>query len=257
MDLTPVQRVSFTLGQQTVACWVKRDDLFEMAKIRGGKVRTCWHLAQQAKPGQGLVTASSRMSPQISIVSRIGAEMKVPVRVHVPKADAPSDELADAKAHGATIIEHKPGYNSVIIARAWADCRSRNWVHIPFGMECQEAVDRTAEQVANLPLDAKRIVIPVGSGMSAAGVLHGLQRASRSLPVLGVCVGADPSERLDRWAPFGWRRMLSLEPAGVDYHVRVACHLGGIVLDPVYEAKCVDFIGLDDVFWIVGVRATV
>lgn len=249
MHLTPVQRLK--------EVWLKRDDLFEVAGIRGGKVRTCWHLVQQATPGQALVTASSRMSPQISIVARLGHKLGHLVRVHVPWAHTPTPEIDDGRAHGAAIIEHRPGYNSVIITRASDDARVSNSVLIPFGMECGEAVERTAEQVANLPPGARRLVIAVGSGMSTAGVLHGLQRAARSLPVLGVCVGADPTRRLDRWAPFGWRSMLSLVAAGVDYHAEVAAVLDGVPLDPVYEAKCARFLQPDDVFWIVGIRATV
>ena len=52
---TPVQQV----GQ----LWLKRDDLYSVAGVAGGKVRSCWALAQGAR---GLVTAGSRASPQVT-----------------------------------------------------------------------------------------------------------------------------------------------------------------------------------------------
>ena len=48
VDLTPAEKV----GEY----WLKRDDQFCVGGVQGGKVRTCWKLAQGAK---GLVTAGS------------------------------------------------------------------------------------------------------------------------------------------------------------------------------------------------------
>jgi len=41
----------------------------------------------------------------------------------------------------------------------------------------------------NVPEEARRIVVPVGSGLSLAGVLTGLQLIGQVVPVLGVVVG--------------------------------------------------------------------
>ena len=123
-------------------------------------------------------------------------------------------------------------------------------------MECREAVEETAGQVVGLPEGIKRIVAPVGSGMSLAGILTGLKRAGLAIPVLGVVVGADPVKRLDRYAPKGWRSMAELVPAGVDYHAAVRAEVGGVILDAHYEAKCARFLKAGDLLWIVGIRAT-
>ena len=61
--------------------YFKRDDLYRVAGVSGGKARTCWGLAQGAP---GLVTAGSRHSPQVNIVAHIAQELGVPCRVHVP-----------------------------------------------------------------------------------------------------------------------------------------------------------------------------
>ena len=232
--------------------YLKREDLFAVAGVRGAKARTCWHLSQGAK---GLVTAGSRQSPQANIVAQIAKTLNIPCHVHTPQGQI-SAELIDAQVAGAEIIQHKPGYNSVIIARARADAEKLGWVNIPFGMECKDAVGQTAAQVRGIPKGVKRIVIPVGSGMNLAGLLHGLKTAGLTIPVFGVRVGADPTKRLDQYAPDGWRGMVDIVDCGIDYHKEIEGEINGIILDPVYEAKCLPYLKTGDLFWIIGVRRT-
>lgn len=243
-ELTPVERRG--------SVWLKRDDLFSVAGVQGGKVRTCWRLAQRAV---GLVTAGSRSSPQVNIVAHIAQRLGIPCRVHTPSGE-PSPEVQAAIDAGAERLAHVPGHNSVIVARAREDAAARRWTEIPFGMECQAAVDANRTQVANLPADVQRLVVPVGSGMTLAGILWGLVDCGRTLPVLGVVVGADPEKRLDRWAPPQWRQMVELVPAGVEYDEHVQADVDGVVLDPVYEAKAVRFLRAGDCLWCVGIRQT-
>jgi len=245
-------RPALTPIEQHGDIWLKRDDLFEVAGVRGGKVRTCWVLSQGAS---GLVTAGSRASPQVNIVAHIARWLGLPCRVHTPTG-ALSPEVRQAQQCGAQVIQHKAGYNNVIISRARDDARRLGWVEIPFGMECAEAVRQTASQVGNLPTDAKRLVVPVGSGMSLAGIVTGLRTIGRELPILGVQVGADPIKRLNTYAP-SWRSMVELVPSGVDYHKDAArTEIGAVSLDPIYEAKCIPFLRPGDILWCVGIRAT-
>jgi hypothetical protein len=256
--LTPV--TTFVHG------WLKRDDLFEFAGVRGGKVRTCLALARAAQTTRGhkgLVTAGSRSSPQVNIVAHVGAALGMSVRAHTPQGELSAEVLA-ARDAGAEIIQHKAGYNNVIIARAREDAADQMWTEIPFGMECQEAIAQTRKQVANLPegdgppSGIARIVIACGSGMSLAGVLHGLDDCKRDIPVLAVVVGADPAERLDKYAPADWRRRVSLVPSGTDYHESASQIMldDDVMLDPHYEAKCIPFLQEYDLLWVVGIRAT-
>jgi 1-aminocyclopropane-1-carboxylate deaminase/D-cysteine desulfhydrase-like pyridoxal-dependent ACC family enzyme len=243
--LTPVQACG--------GVFLKRDDLYLAAGAPGGKARTCWALAQGAK---GLVTASSRSSPQMNIVARIAASLGIPARLHCPLG-ALTPEMKEAQAFGAEIIQHKAGYNAVIKARAAADAQTTMFKLIPFGMECAEAVAQTAGQGRNIPVEAKRIVVPVGSGMSLAGILHHLVKDDRRLPVIGVSVGADPRKRLDQWAPLFWNQLSEIVNSGTDYHVPAKItHLHSTPLDPFYEAKCIPFLQPGDLLWIVGIRAS-
>ena len=243
--LTPVE----SLGD----VWVKRDDKFSVAGVVGGKARTCWYLAQGAR---GLVTAGSRVSPQVNIVAHIARYLSIPCRVHVPSGEL-SPEVESARAAGAEVVQHKPGYNSVIIARAREDAEARGWTNIPFGMECAEAVKQTRAQAANIPEGVKRIVIAVGSGMSLAGLLWGLKDAGRHIPVIGVKVGADPVKRLKEYAPPDWQERVILEESGTDYHAEAGEKVfRGLLLDPIYEAKCAPLLQAGDLLWVVGIRET-
>lgn len=267
MEYTPVQRVGPIL--------VKRDDLFTVAGVRGGKARTCWHLAQGAT---GLVTAGSRSSPQVNIVAQIARQLAIPCQVHVPVGEL-SAEVQQAQEAGAKIVPHKPGYNSVIIARAKEAADKNAWRYIPFGMECWEAVSQTSLQVANLPdwgpQSYNRIVVPVGSGMTLCGVVHGMMQRWPGAPapiVLGVWVGAVPFARLERYMPpplainvhvilrrFGVGTLGGLRVGYAQAHQlggeRAAWFAqAGIVLDEYYETKAAEYLQLGDLFWIVGIR---
>lgn len=265
MDTT-FKPTNLTRIDEVDGIWVKRDDLYvsPAGLAPGGKARTCYALAMEFKKQGlvGLVTAGSRSSPQVNIVAQIGAALRMPVRVHTP-AGAPGPEVLAAIEAGADRLEHKAGYNSVIVKRAEDDAKALGWGLIPFGMECEEAVLQTSKQVDSLMEilnKFKRVVVPVGSGMSLCGVLRGMGRLGllSRVPVLGVTVGADPAKRLDRYAPVLWRFAsgLELRPSSTDYHKKVEAYLGPIKLDPVYEAKCLEYLEPGDLFWIVGIRQT-
>lgn len=240
-QITPVREYGGVL--------VKRDDLFAVGGIRGGKVRTCLGLATQPTLADGLITAGARRSPQCAIVARVAEALGIPARVHMP-AGGETPESIYAANHGAEVIRHKAGYNTVIIKRARDDTVEHpGWREIPFGMECEEAAANAARQAAALPYgDFERVVVPVGSGMTMAGVLRGV--AGRA-EVLGVAVGADPEPRIARWAPF---YVYALRRSAHAYHTPVHGSLDGLVLDEIYEAKALPYLGRGDLFWCVGIR---
>ena len=256
-DLTPVETVFSKAFVQ-----VKRDDLYSFAGVRGGKVRTCRALAQTAvdQGFKGLVTAGARSSPQAVIVAAIARYYGLVCHIHMPTGEL-STQGKIAQEMGAKIIQHYPGHNSVIIARAREDGVTNHLFEIPFGVECDEAVNQTAAQCENLPYGSfARIVVPVGSGMSLAGIIQGVRKFDKNgmgIPIVGVIVGADPVKRLNRYAPSMWRYQTTLVHSEYKYSDQVIKSItttGPVLLDPIYEAKAYQFVKHDDLFWIVGVR---
>ena len=249
-DLTPVE----THGD----IWLKREDHYVFGGVRGAKVRTCMLLVERAREqGVGVITAGSRQSPQVNFVAQIAAALGVKCRAHVPSGDL-TPELLAARGAGCELIQHQAGYNTVIVARAREDALQSGWVEIPYGMEAPEAVEFTKPQVANIPDGVERIVNSVGSGMTLAGILWGLVEAGRDIPVVGVCVGHPPLERLDRHAPPGWRDMVTIVDHPSDYHDEAAVTVfRGVQLDPWYEAKCIPTLQPGDLLWVSAIRPSV
>jgi len=242
-ELTPVEK------RQNY--YFKREDTYSFAGVSGGKVRTAKLLCQGAS---GLTTAGSKSSPQIVIISHMAEYYRVPFRGHTASGQL-SWELEELKTKKFTdIVQHKYGYNSVIKKRARDDAKERNWKYIPFGMECQEAIDQTANQVKNLPFgEFKRIVVPVGSGMTFCGVVHGVRQMGINVPILVIRVGAYPVARIRKFLPV-WYNNWSLLFSELNYNKRKKIVFCDIELDPIYEAKCVSFLKEGDLFWIVGIR---
>ena len=250
MPITPIEKYG--------CIYLKRDDLFMAAGAVGAKARSCFFLIQQSQLNgyNGITTAGSRSSPQINICAQIAKRLKMRFVAHAPMGEL-SEELLDAKENGAEIIQHKAGYNNVIIARCRDYAKEHNLYEVPFGMKTFAAVTQTKNQVVNIPSDIKRIVIVVGSGMNLCGLLHGLKENKLNIPVVGVVVGASPVKTLDAYAPTNWSRMVTLVNAGVDYHHKEEKNeMFGVVFDPIYEAKCFKFLQDGDLFWVVGIRKT-
>jgi hypothetical protein len=162
------------------------------------------------------------------------------------------------------IVQHKPGYMNNLERYSRDDASVTGWLWVPFGLEGHDAVRYTAAQVASIvamPKDeykaVQRIVLPIGSGLSAAGVLWGLERWQVNKLVVGVKVGKDPRPALDKWAPPGWAGRMTLVSALQEYHVSASNpYLEGVRLDSHYEAKALPFLLPGDLFWVVGIRPT-
>lgn len=249
---------AYTPIEKLGGVFLKRDDTYRLAGVCGGKVRAAYHLATAGVAAcDGLITGTARASAQAQIVARLAWGLNVPCRCHMPQGtDTP--EMADMRKHGAQIIQHKAGYSTVIQARALEDAKAHpTWRYIPFGLASAAAVGCTRNQVHNIPKEVKRVVVPLGGGISASGILHGLRDNKLGhIPVLGVRVGGCPVKRLDSFAPFGWCGQMEILDVTdrIPYTTPVTGSIGGITLDAYYEAKCLEYLRPGDLFWIVGKR---
>lgn len=236
--------------------WLKRDDLFEVHGVHGGKARSAYQVILELLE-QGydtIVTAGSRQSPQCEIVSYICEGLGVNCVLFMPFGGDTS-VIAHIKDNPHTRIERvRPGYNNIIVARAKEYAQNRGCGYVPFGMECAKNVEVTSEQVKNIPEEVERVVIPVGSGMSFSSIISGMTKYGINKPVLGVRVGKDPSKIINEYA-FGLEFVdYEIVTSGIDYHTAVEEYVGDYQLDPIYEGKCREFLQSGDMLWVVGRR---
>lgn len=249
-ELTPVEY------NQESGIWLKRDDLFEVCGVRGGKARAAYQvISELLKEGYtSIVTAGSRQSPQCEIVSFICEQLKVECNLFMPFGEDTSVITHVKQNKRTTVHRVKPGYNSVIIGRAKEFARNNDCGYVPFGMECAENVEVTSKQVINIPKEVERVVIPVGSGMSFSSVVTGMFQNGINLPILGVQVGKDPTSIIEEYAEGIWFMDYNIVKSEVDYHTPVEAFIGEVELDPIYEAKCFKYLKKGDLLWIVGHR---
>ena len=249
-ELTPVEYYS------EEGIWLKRDDLFSIYGVHGGKARSAYQviLGLVEEGYDTIVTAGSRQSPQCEIVSYICENMGLNCKVFMPFGGNTSVINHIEGNKRTEVIRVRPGYNNVIIARARDYASERGFGYVPFGMECAENVEITSGQVQNIPKEVKRIVVAVGSGMSFSSVITGMLRYGIEKPVLGVRVGKDPSRIISEYASGLEFMDYSIVDAGVDYHTALVEYVGGYRLDPIYEAKCRRFLREGDLLWVVGRR---
>lgn len=250
-ELTPVEY------NEETGIWLKRDDLFEVYGVRGGKARSAYQvILKLIEEGyREIVTAGSRQSPQCEIVSYICENMGLKCRVFMPYGEDTS-VISHIQENQNTIIERvRPGYNNVIIARAREYAENRNVGYVPYGMECAENIEVTCSQVKNLPVGRiKRVVVPVGSGMSISSVITGMTRNGLDLPLLGVRVGRSPDKIIEKYAEGVGLSNLEIVSASKSYHTVCEEYVDGYQLDPIYEAKCREFLQEGDLLWVVGKR---
>ena len=234
--------------------WIKRDDAFVFNGVRGSRARAGRILAQEAA---GFVTAGNRHSPMVSRTARLAEAAGIPCRVWTAKSKKWTDQELDAKAHGAEVVKGDVTYLAPLQTKGRADAKRRGWRFLELGLESPEYIEANRGQAANLPADAKRVVVAVGSGTGLAAILHGLDDAGRgALPVLGICIGKDPAKVLDRLAPPGWRRRVKLVPSGLDYEARVPFDaIDGVPCDPFYEGKLAAFAQAGDCLYFLARRS--
>lgn len=268
-SLTPVVELHNNSGK--VCNWVKRDDLFEICGVRGGKARSCFsyvnqHLKEKDNNIIGLITGGSRSSPQVQIVGHIAHCLSLKARLHLPKGPLPKYIKEATTDLGHEVFQWFPGFNHVISSRVKEDTKrlqtgsASKWLEIPFGMEFQEAIQCTANQVSNLPLtQIRRIILPVGSGMTLIGILVGLKNMGiTNIPIIGITVGKDPIDTISKWATkysVDYQNMVKLIKSPLDYHKKSPITMWqGIPFDPIYESKIIPFIKPGDLIWLVGHR---
>ncbi len=241
--------------------YAKREDLAEFAGHTlpsGAKVRQYLAMIKQAPDNAILLVGCSADSAMQIYVAYAAAATGRDGYVFVPYRKERSAATVTAMRLGALVTEVKPGYPAVYRARARE-----------FGKECGRPVVRwdldyaaqdTVSQVHNTPEDVRRIVVPTGSGLTAAGVLAAVTAAGRGVRVLAVCVSdlanketilATANKRVGYVDP----DLLDVVRPSSKYGQPAAARLpDGSLLDPYYAAKALPYVQAGDMLWVSGRR---
>ena len=234
--------------------WLKRNDLSEYGGCLGGKAECILDFITKAKTKE-FVTCGSRDSLQCDIVSQMCENFGYKCHIFVPLGKT-TPTLQKLQNRENTTLHHiDKGYTVVIKSRSRTFAEENNFTYIPFGMECAGAVEIIARQIENIPSECKRIVVPVGGGVTLCGVLKGLQDFKRKTEVLGVMTGKRPDALLKTFRTSIPYKLVPYKP-GVPplsmYSMKTDYEIDGVKLDPIYEGKCYPYLQEGDLLWIVG-----
>ena len=189
---TPIER--HTVNGRTV--FVKRDDLFAMppapplAKLRG--LRKI--LAKAADNGATLVgcfeaSASNIGAGLAAAVSEFPSIKCVVAFPQVKNRPAPLSAQRAAEL-GAELLPVPSNFVAICYRQASKQILERGGVMMPFGFECEEAVESVELEAATIPndqIEGGTLVVCCGSGVTLAGIVRGLP----TLPskIVGVSIG--------------------------------------------------------------------
>nr|MDA3842788.1 pyridoxal-phosphate dependent enzyme [Candidatus Kapabacteria bacterium] len=198
----------------------KRDDLFlpyaNDQELGGGKVRQMKFLMNSILSNnrsiKGLITCSSVNSPQGLIVAKEAKKNNLPCIVCIGGRNSSPEKAI--QNHASIYLAHKAGaeirtvaqigYTSILEKRASAIADEKNYYLVQFGINLDEypeaVIGAIANQVENIPDELDNLIVPVGSGISFAGILVGLKRFNKKVKrVIGIQIaGYDRRKTIDR-----------------------------------------------------------
>lgn len=269
MDFTPVELVD--------NIWFKREDKYAPYGddfISGGKIRQCRDLVERNLDyihefcDSTIATAASIHSPQSPIVARVAKEFDLHciigfgnTTIEGALKNIPMQWCHELGAE-LVVLSESQGFNNVLYANLKRLEQERPFFPILFGYAAQthreSIVGRIAEQVQNIPPEVSCVYVPVGSGVTLAGVLEGKRKYDSSFSVVGL-------------QPFGYDRTKSVSTIcegmtwEYDYEFRKGKYpyaklhsrsIMDIELDMIYESKSFDMVEWkkdgSELFWIIG-----
>jgi len=268
--------------------WFKREDKFAPLGYggpNGSKMRQLvWYVNRYRAGRTHILTGASIQSPQLSMSAIVGAHYDLPTREVVyskPHTVLSHPNPAVAAGFGAQ-FEYCSGPYNPIIQRKVADLTKDSSLVVEYGItlphnrypaeDVRKFHEVGANQVMNIPVEVKTLIVPAGSCNSLTSILLGLSRnpsGVKKLLTLGIgpdkriwmqerlkTIGVDPSA-----LPFEWEHF-SLHDSGYSKYSDQfkGESWDGIDFHPTYEAKMWRWlqqnrsIAQDDKtgFWIVG-----
>lgn len=271
-ELTPVQEIA--------GMYFKRDDLyapFGAGEVNGGKLRQCMLLVEAALRRQpsmtGVITYCSIHSPQGPITAAAAKHFRLPCIVAYGGASDISIATGSmprlAMSYGANVkVIAKSGRHNVLKAKAEALAKAKGMFVVQYGINLDDygeiLLSAVAEQVQNIPDELDDLYITCGSGITASGVIVGIERYEKKVKNIHLIATAfDRQEKVKATLRrFGVSRDfiyhdLFHTPSFV-YEKQQKLRIGGVKLHPQYEAKTMKYLlehklnTRNALFWIVG-----
>lgn len=255
--ITPIER----MGDY----WVKREDLACWSSLEypsGSKVRQYMAMATKGIPCIVGCSANSCMAIYVAATAK---QLNTKGIIYTAARKKQTDGIKYALEMGSEVVEVKPGYLSLIRSRA----RART---LELG-ECvrwspQLAIEDTIRQCLEGPPfsnEIKRIIVPTGSGLTAAGVIAALSAGVRTdikVVIVATSSMADHKSILKTGytAARSYRasapeiETVFIPPSSSYNKHEIESLPDGTPLDPFYSAKAFKYLESGDLFWPVGLR---
>ena len=271
-DITPVQEIG--------GIYFKRDDLyrpFGAGEVNGGKLRQCMMLVKEAmesEPGlKGVITYCSIHSPQAPITAAVARDLGIDCivmyggtsRQNVFREQMPRLVMSYG---GKVEIPAKTGRHNVLKAKAQKLAKDNGYFLVQYGINLDGhgsvLLGAVAEQVQNIPDDLDNLYVTCGSGITASGIMIGLERYGKRVENVHLCATAySRTDSIHKTLKmYGADREFiyhdMFHQPGFQYEKKQKMRVGGVLLHPQYEAKTMKYLKEKrlikgrSLFWVVG-----
>ena len=172
-------------------------------------------------------------------------------------------------SYGASVeVIAKSGRHNVLKAKAEAIAKAKGMFVVQYGINLDDygevLLSAVAEQVQNIPDNLDDLYITCGSGITASGVIVGIERYGKNVKNIHLIATAfDRQEKvMSTLRRFGVNRDFIyhdlFHTPGFVYEKQQKMRIGGVKLHPQYEAKTMKYLvehnlnTKNALFWIVG-----
>jgi 1-aminocyclopropane-1-carboxylate deaminase/D-cysteine desulfhydrase-like pyridoxal-dependent ACC family enzyme len=188
---SPVQRTVVSGAE----IWLKRDDRCA-SPLGGNKARALEFLLGDVKPGDDVVTVGAAGSTHALATATYGSRLGARVLVGRWRQEM-NDAASVVASRVSRVASRAPTYRTVAQAYAWAwwqRARGAKWIpaggssalgvigHVNAGLELADQID-----AGELP-EPEAVVVPLGTGGTAAGLALAFAIAGRKIEIIAVRV---------------------------------------------------------------------
>ena len=254
---------------------IKRDDLFEIGNMKGGKIRQCLRIIYdnldkiKRNHNGTIITGCGLPSPQSTIVSSVAKYFGLRSVIVSPiydnnKVDVNRLNVSISQKLGSEIYgvgnPNPSGYKLDVKKLI----EEHNYYEIKFGMDGDSVIESTSHQVKNLPNDLENIVVICGSGLNLLGILRGVVKYEKRVKnIYGITLsnffienkkiyydGLAQGEKYDGdlhivSSPYPYQKLLKSNTDWLDWTYEMKAYRW--MTDNLKPSK-------DTLFWCVGVR---